>query len=67
MDGIKTDISDLSRSIDNLAAAQENQTYEFVTNTNLDGRNIARATARYNRSELALLDRNTNRKGGKVR
>lgn len=66
MTGIKNDISDLSKSIDNLAEAQNNQTYEFVTNTNLDGRNIAKATARYNRKELALLDRNTNRKGGKL-
>lgn len=67
MTSIKRDISDLSKSIDNLADSQMNQTYEFVANTQLDGRNIARSTARYNRQELALLDRNANRKGGKVR
>ena len=59
------DISDLNNRIQDMN--DKDATYEFNLNTQLDGRNIARSTARYNRSELALLDRNTNRKGGKVR
>lgn len=43
------------------------QEYVFEAPVSIDGREVARATARYNRQELALLDRNTNRKGGKVR
>lgn len=62
---LHNDISDLNNRIQDMN--EKDATYEFNLNTQLDGRNIARSTARYNRSELALLDRNTNRKGGKVR
>lgn len=62
---LHNDISDLNNRIQDMN--EKDATYEFNLNTQLDGRNIARSTARYNRQELALLDRNTNRKGGKVR
>lgn len=62
---LHNDISDLNNRIQDMN--EKDATYEFNINTQLDGRNIARSTARYNRQELALLDRNTNRKGGKVR
>lgn len=62
---LHNDIADLNNRIQDMN--DKDATYEFNLNTQLDGRNIARSTARYNRSELALLDRNANRKGGKVR
>lgn len=62
---LHNDISDLNNRIQDMN--EKDATYEFNLNTQLDGRNIARSTARYNRQELALLDRNANRKGGKVR
>lgn len=65
IDKLHEDISDLNNRIEEMN--EKDATYEFNLNTQLDGRNIARSTARYNRQELALLDRNTNRKGGKVR
>ena len=62
---LHNDISDLNNRIQDMN--DKDATYEFNLNTQLDGRNIARSTARYNRKELALLDRNTDRKGGRIK
>ena len=56
LDEIKTKLNDI----------QDNSSYRFEAPVVLDGREIARASAEYTRTELNRIDRMNNRKGGKL-
>lgn len=51
---------------DRLSAIENDRTYQFNLTTEIDGRQVARSTARYTREELEAMDKRANRKVGIV-
>ena len=60
---LRSALGDVTASIEN-NAGDPSATIEVPVN--IDGREVARATAPYTRSEIARIDRNAARKGGKL-